>query len=92
MPNVRVIIDKDEHEAELFNATTSGLNLLYDRAGNLKFNGGITSSRGHEGANAGRQTIYELVTNDSSNLSKTPVFGCPLRSKDCDIEHTEDAR
>ena len=83
IPNVRVLIDKDERETNIFNAQTSGLVLLYDRGGNLRFNGGITASRGHDGDNAGSLAIFEIVTEEIDKTAETPVFGCLLRDKDC---------
>lgn len=90
--NVQVLIDENERETEIFNAQTSGLVLLYDRKGNLRYNGGITASRGHEGDNAGRQAIFNIVTQDFDNRSEMPVFGCPLRNKDCRGETLEYAQ
>lgn len=92
IPNVRVVIDEDERETKIFNAQTSGLALLYDRAGKLRFDGGITASRGHEGNNAGRQAVFETVTEDFNKTAETFVFGCPLHQKDCDGELMQDAR
>lgn len=83
IPNVRVLIDEDERETKIFNAQTSGLSLLYDRDGILRFDGGITASRGHEGDNAGSRTIFEIVTNNTVKTAETAVFGCPLHKKDC---------
>jgi hypothetical protein len=84
IPNVRVVIDEDEREASIFGAQTSGLTLLYDRDGNLRFDGGITASRGHEGDNAGSRAIFEIITEDALKTTGTAVFGCPLHKKDCD--------
>jgi hypothetical protein len=86
IPNVRVLIDAAERETKIFNAQTSGLILLYDRDGNLQFDGGITASRGHEGDNAGRHAIFEIVTKEVGKTEETAVFGCPLRKKDCEGE------
>ena len=86
IPNVRVLIDEDERETKIFNAQTSGLTLLYDRAGNLRFNGGITASRGHEGDNAGTRAVFEIVTKEADKTEETAVFGCPLHKKDCEGE------
>jgi hypothetical protein len=83
IPNVHVLIDDDERETRIFNAQTSGLTLLYDPAGNLRFEGGITASRGHEGDNAGSRAIFEIVTEDAAKTTETAVFGCPLHKKDC---------
>ncbi|HEX8367852.1 MAG TPA: hypothetical protein VF604_04870 [Pyrinomonadaceae bacterium] len=91
IPNVRVLIDEDERETKIFNAQTSGLILLYDRAGNLRFDGGITASRGHEGDNAGSRAIFEILTEDAFKTAETAVFGCPLHKKDCRGELMESA-
>ncbi|MDQ3801804.1 MAG: RedB protein [Acidobacteriota bacterium] len=94
IPNVRVLIDEDERETRIFGAQTSGLALVYDRAGNLRFGGGITASRGHEGDNAGSRAIFEIITGERkeeeveeeeglNKTAETAVFGCPLHKKDC---------
>jgi hypothetical protein len=92
IPNVRILIDEDDRETKIFNAQTSGLTLLYDRAGNLRFGGGITASRGHEGDNAGSRAVFEIVAKDSAENAETFVFGCPLHQKDCDGELMQNAR
>ena len=83
IPNVRVLIDEDERETKIFNAQVSGLTLVYDSRGNLRFDGGITASRGHEGDNAGSRAIFEIITEDAAQTTETAVFGCPLHKKDC---------
>jgi hypothetical protein len=83
IPRVQVVIDRDELETNIFNAQTSSLTLLYDRGGNLRFDGGITAARGHEGDNAGRSAIFEIITADADKTAETLVFGCPLHQKDC---------
>lgn len=92
IPGVRVLIDENEHETDTFNAQTSGLVLLYDREGKLRFNGGITASRGHEGDNAGRNAIFEIVTSENDKTSESLVFGCPLHNKDCQGEMMQHAQ
>lgn len=84
MPGVTAICDAGGTESEMFCAKTSGLTLLYDKNGALSFQGGITSSRGHEGDNAGRSAITALVLNQTSCVNRTSVFGCCLHgaSKD----------
>jgi hypothetical protein len=89
IPNVRVLIDEDERETSIFNAQTSSLTLLYDRDGNLRFSGGITIARGHEGDNAGRRAVFEIVSEAAGKTVETAVFGCPLRKKDCQGELME---
>jgi hypothetical protein len=89
IPNARVLIDEDERETKIFGAQTSSLTLLYDRDGNLRFSGGITAGRGHEGDNAGRRAVFELITEEVDKKVETLVFGCPLHKKDCQGELTE---
>ncbi len=89
IPNVVVLIDENERETKNFNAQTSGLTLLYDRDGNLRFEGGITASRGHEGDNAGSRAIFEIITEDAAKTAETAVYGCPLQKKDCQDELIE---
>lgn len=86
IPGVEVLIDERERETKLFNAATSSLTLLYDRGGNLRFDGGITASRGHEGDNAGRTALFKIITADADKTAEMPVFGCPLYQKDCPAE------
>ncbi len=86
IPNLQVVIDKDERETTLFNARTSSITLLYDRDKNLRFNGGLTLARGHEGSSPGRNAIFDIVTSDISSSGASPVFGCPLQKKDCQGE------
>ena len=78
IPGVTVISDLGAAEAQQFSVTTSGHALLYSREGKLLFGGGITSSRGHEGENAGRAAIISLLTGGTAEQLKTPVYGCPL--------------
>lgn len=92
IPNVQVLIDENKYETNIFNAQTSGLNLLYDQNGDLRFNGGITSGRGHEGDNAGRNAIFEIVTKSQEELIETGIFGCPLHQKDCPGEIIQDVK
>lgn len=91
IPNVRVLIDREERETVIFNAQASGLVLLYDRDGNLRFNGGITAARGSEGDSVGSQALFEIVAQESDKTAQTPVFGCPLHNKNCSGELTQHA-
>jgi len=65
-----------------FGAETSGQVVLYDAGGRLRYRGGITGSRGHEGDNVGRSTVEELLLgrSDGETVPSQPVFGCPLES------------
>jgi hypothetical protein len=78
IPGVTVIADPGGVEIARFGLETSGHTLLYGRDGALLFSGGITSMRGHEGDNAGRSAIVELVEGRTAALDRTRVFGCAL--------------
>jgi len=80
IPGVTVMSDPDEVEADRFNAEVSGQTMLYDAGGKLLFSGGITASRGHSGDNVGRSSIVSLVTYGTAERTRTPVFGCALRT------------
>jgi hypothetical protein len=83
IPGVVVRRDEDMAEARRFGAETSGQTLLYDRDGELLFQGGITVARGHSGDNAGRGALEALVEQRFAREVRTPVFGCPLFASDC---------
>lgn len=75
---VEVRCDEEGAEAALFGATTSGFVVLYDRLGQLRFNGGITSERGHSGDNEGLSAIVAILNGKPPRLTTMPVFGCPF--------------
>jgi hypothetical protein len=83
MSGVSVYMDNAGIEARRFHSETSGQTLLYDPAGNLRFQGGITFARGHAGDNPGRTALQELLRNGYSNQVETPVFGCALFETQC---------
>jgi hypothetical protein len=76
-----VVVDEEGGQADLFRATTSGEAFLYAADGRLLFHGGLTASRGHEGANAGRSAIASLVQRGRAEHDETPVFGCALQDR-----------
>jgi hypothetical protein len=77
LPNTRVVVDIDGAEAARFGAMTSGQTFLYDRAGALRFSGGITSARGQRGENSGRDAVIR-VANTSAGVATHSVFGCAI--------------
>jgi len=79
VPGVRVAEDREGALAGRFGGFTSGQTLLYNPAGQLLFNGGITRARGHAGDNNGRSAIVKLLRGETSDQNVTPVFGCSLR-------------
>lgn len=77
IPGVHVAADRDGLEAKRFHAATSGAVALYDSAGRLLFNGGITAARGERGENDGRRAIGALLTG-IPGAPRISVFGCPI--------------
>ena len=82
LPGVEVTIDAQGALARKLGATTSGHVVVYDADGILRFTGGITSSRGHEGDNAGRQAVIALARREGSMLAEAKTFGCDLRDRE----------
>lgn len=78
LPNAEVVFDVGGAEALRYGALTSGTVLFYDDSGQLKFHGGITSSRGHEGDAIGSDAIVSLLLSRDATHSEAPVFGCAL--------------
>ena len=83
IPGIRVAADPDGKLATRFGATASGHLLLFDKAGRLLFSGGITGARGHEGDNAGLDTLITLAQGGvrpgvATAPARTPVYGCSL--------------
>ena len=73
IPGVTVLADPEGREAQRFGAVTSGHVLLYDRAGQLLFSGGITGSRGHEGDNAGCDSVIRLLMSGATAQTARPL-------------------
>jgi hypothetical protein len=78
IPGVNVHEDLEGSEARMFGAETSGYVVLYDTDGQLLFQGGITAGRGHEGDNAGEDSLIALAIGGEAKAKQTPVFGCSL--------------
>ena len=81
IPRLQVSRDDNAHENSLFGATASGTVLFYDAGGTLQFSGGITPARGHEGVNAGGDSLLAAFRGDRVAMPSTPVFGCGLPSR-----------
>jgi hypothetical protein len=73
-----VVISDDGTEAAIFHANTSGQTMLYDASGNLRFKGGITGARGHEGENFGLDALLAALLPSTRPVATVPVFGCSL--------------
>ena len=74
---VRVVFDTGG-VAQRFGVATSGQVLLYDDGGRLQFAGGITPGRGHQGDNAGLDSLRAILARRGPGNSTTPVYGCGL--------------
>jgi hypothetical protein len=77
IPDVIAVKD-DGAEARHFGAQTSGQVLLYGADGALRFAGGTTIARGHEGDNPGLEAMVSLIAGTAADRTASPVFGCPL--------------
>ena len=78
IPGAQVLADHDGTLARTFGAETSGVALLYDRAGQLLFHGGITGARGHEGGNANEDALLACLREAPSAPTKTHAYGCSI--------------
>jgi hypothetical protein len=78
VPGISVHVDEGGREAALFGASTSGQIVVYDADGHLRFSGGITAARGHEGDNPGADAVVAVVQGGTAQAPRTPVFGCSL--------------
>lgn len=81
IPGVTPVHDPGGREAIKFDARVSGQTFLYDWAGRLAFSGGMTGRRGHAGANDGEDALFAFITQGSSPITRTPVFGCLLERR-----------
>jgi hypothetical protein len=78
IPGAVVVPDDAGVEATRFRATASGFVVLYDASGRLRFSGGLTSSRGHEGDSFGRRRVLAVLAGQTPDRDDAPVFGCSL--------------
>ncbi len=75
---LHVVCDPNGAEANRFGAKTSGEALLFTADGRLVFDGGLTSSRGHEGENPACDAMADLLDGGAGEFRQMPVFGCAL--------------
>lgn len=71
-------VDVGAVETRKFGVETSGHVLLFDEEGRRIFSGGVTSSRGHVGANLGINSLVALIEGEAVSTRKLPVFGCKI--------------
>lgn len=77
---VKVLADPDGRLAASLGAVTSGHVVLADAQGRLRFQGGLTPSRGHRGRTPGQDAILEMIAGGSPTLVASRVFGCSLET------------
>jgi len=78
IPGVEIQVDPAGEIAERFGARVSGEVVLSDASGRVRYRGGITAGRGHEGDNRGESWVSAVVLGDEENVGSSPVFGCEL--------------
>lgn len=76
--NATRVLDPLGTEAKRFGAHTSGHVVVYDEHRVHRFAGGVTGSRGHVGANVGRELVQEIVDGAPIRDLAHAVFGCAL--------------
>ena len=80
LPAGAVVDDHDGALAAALGLRTSGHVLLFARDGSLRFTGGITAGRGHEGDNRAGRTLTACLGDTGKPSASTAVFGCPLQA------------
>ncbi|MEM1212679.1 MAG: RedB protein [Planctomycetota bacterium] len=79
IPGAALALDPEGVEAGRFGVRTSGHVVVFDRQGARVFSGGVTASRGHEGASPGLDAIEQLLIGAAdSGHAEAEVFGCAL--------------
>lgn len=78
IPRVTVIPDPHSHIAAAFGARISGEVLAFDSSGTRAYHGGVTNSRGHEGANPGIEAMEAVLRGETPELAELPTYGCVL--------------
>lgn len=82
VPEAARVRDRDGAEARRFGARTSGEVMLFDAGGVLRFQGGVTPGRGHEGDNEGAAALDRAMRGASERSLRARVFGCDLEDRD----------
>lgn len=81
MPNARPFADKDGSLANLLGTHVSGATIAYDETGSLRFQGGMTASRGHAGPSRSMDELESIARQLAPpELCSTPTFGCSLEN------------
>ncbi len=81
LPGARLVYDEGGLWTSQLGASNSGAVIVFDPQGNRLFHGGLTASRGHEGASSGMSRLQQVLFESPSahnSQEGTPVFGCRL--------------
>lgn len=86
-PNDRLARKLDPHEfvidaGQLFQQNgivDSGHVLCFDRSGTIRFSGGVTGSRSHEGSNQASAALRRILNGEGESCIEFPVFGCSIQ-------------
>lgn len=73
-----VVDDVDSELALALGCRTSGHVAFFAGDDRLRFDGGITESRGHAGPNAAARALAAAITGSAAEVGRTAVFGCAL--------------
>ncbi len=76
------VIDVDGVMAKQFHVTTSGHALLFSVDGIVRYSGGITSGRVHEGDNMGLTKLTRILEGVPVADPSFPVYGCSIVKKE----------
>lgn len=83
IPGMVPVVDPGGTIAARCGATTSGTIALYTPDGLLRFWGGLTASRGHEGDSVGLDAVAALIDGREPGRDRADVFGCSLATPGC---------
>lgn len=78
IPGIRMHTDVNGAMAARADARTSGAVRFYDSSARLRFQGGLTPSRGHAGDSAALVNLRALVRGEGAATLTSPVFGCAI--------------
>ncbi|MBI1380308.1 MAG: hypothetical protein GC161_04390 [Planctomycetaceae bacterium] len=78
MPGISVRLDPGGDLATHFGARTSGTALLFGPDGRLRYAGGLTFARGHEGEGVATAKLLAAIAQAPAEVVQTAVFGCSL--------------
>jgi len=78
MPGVHLIGDPGGLVSASMGARTSGHLMMFDPAGGLRYDGGLTIARGHEGDGPPMAAVHALLHGHGPPVFRSPVFGCVI--------------